>query len=288
MKYFVTGATGFIGGRVTRLLAEAGHDVVALVRHGADGQALAQAGVRVVEGDLTLKESMREPMRGADGVFHLGAWYRIGGADQSRAEAVNVGGTYNVLELMRELEIPKGVYTSSLIVFGDTHGRTVDERYRHDGPWLTEYERTKWKAHYQVAEPLMRAGLPLVTLLPGIAYGPGDRSAVRSTVVRYLRGKLPMVPGGTAYCWGHVDDVARAHLAAMDKGSPGEAYIVAGPAHSLRQVFETAASITGIPAPRMTAAPWILRALATAMRAVEASAPCPRPTPPTRSASPPA
>ncbi len=275
MRYFVTGATGFIGGRVARLLLSAGHEVVALVRQAADGRDLVAAGAHVVEGDLTLKESMREPMRGADGVFHVGAWYRIGGGDQSRAEAVNVGGTHNVLQLMKELEVPKGVYTSSLIVLGDTHGVAVDERHRHDGPWLTEYERTKWKAHYHVAEPAMRSGLPLVTLLPGVAYGPGDRSAVRSTLVRYLRGRLPVVPGGTAYCWSHVDDVARAHVAAMDKGTPGEAYIVAGPARSLRQVFETAAAITGIPAPRVTAPPWMVRALASVMGAVERVRPVP-------------
>ena len=269
MKYFITGATGFIGGRVARLLAGAGHEVVALVRQAADGQDLVRAGIHVVEGDLTIKESMRAPMRGADGVFHVGAWYHIGGAVDARAEAVNVGGTYNVLELIKELEIPRGVYTSSLIVFGDTQGRAVDERYRHEGPWLTEYERTKWKAHYQVAEPMMRAGLPLVTLLPGVAYGPGDRSAVRALFVRYLRGKLPAVPDRTAYCWSHVDDVARAHLAAMDKGTPGEPYIVAGPAHTLRQVFQIAQRITGIPAPRVAAAPWMVRSLSVAMRVVE-------------------
>jgi len=275
VKYFVTGATGFIGGRVARLLAAGGHEVVALVRQASAGQDLVRAGVQVIEGDLTLKESMRAPMRGADGVFHIGAWYRIGGGDTARAESVNVGGTHNVFELMKELEIPKGVYTSSLVVFGDTRGRAVDERYRHDGPWLTEYERTKWKAHFHVAEPAMRAGLPLVTLLPGVAYGPGDRSAVRSTLVRYLRGRLPMVPAGTSYCWSHVDDVARAHLAAMDKGTPGEPYIIAGPAHTLRQVLLTAQAITGIPAPRLDAAPWVVRSLSGLMRVVERIRPVP-------------
>jgi len=174
-----------------------------------------------------------------------------------------------VLELIKELEIPRGVYTSTLAVFGDTHGRAVDERYRHEGPWLSEYDRTKWRAHYKVAEPMMRAGLPLMIVQPGVVYGPGDTSPVRSVLVQYLRGKLPMVPRGTAYCWGHVDDTARAHLAAMEKGTPGEAYIIAGPAHTLRQAFAMAAAITGIPAPRAQAPPWMLRSLAGVMAVVE-------------------
>src|SRR5260370_40150937 len=77
---------------------------------------------------------------------------------------------------MRELEIPKGVYTSTLAVFSDTHGRVPDETYRDDGPWLTEYDYSKWLAHYQVALPMIEAGLPLVIVQPGVIYGPGDTS----------------------------------------------------------------------------------------------------------------
>jgi dihydroflavonol-4-reductase len=66
-----------------------------------------------------------------------------------------------VLELMRELGISKGVYTSTLAVFSDTRGRLVDETYRYDGPHLSEYDRTKWVAHYEVAEPMIEAELPL-------------------------------------------------------------------------------------------------------------------------------
>ncbi len=269
MKYFVTGATGFLGGRLARLLVEQGHEVVALVRRPDAAGELARLGMRLHEGDVTLKESMREGMRGADGVFHLAAWYKIGGRDPGTAEQINVAGTYNVLELMKELEIPKGVYASTLAVFGDTHGFVVDERHRHEGPWLSEYERTKWKAHYKVAEPMMRAGLPIVIVLPGVVYGPGDSSQIHALFVRYLSGKLPMVPRRTAYCWGHVEDTARAHLSAMEKGTPGEAYIIAGPAGTLRQVFVIAERITGIPAPRFDAPPWMMRTLASVMGVVE-------------------
>lgn len=134
MKYFVTGATGFIGGRITRQLVEAGDEVVALARFRARADNLYTLGVSVHIGDITVRESLRAPMTGVDGVFHVAGWYKVGTRDKRPAELVNVQGMRNVLEMMRELDIPKGVYTSSLAVFSDTRGRLVNESYRHNGP----------------------------------------------------------------------------------------------------------------------------------------------------------
>jgi nucleoside-diphosphate-sugar epimerase len=147
MKYFVTGATGFIGGRVTRQLLAAGHEVIVLVRTPSAAQDLVTEGVKVHVGDITNKESLRTPMTGVDGVFHIAAWYKVGVRDTSQAETINVSGTRNVLEMMKELGIPKGVYTSTLTVFSDTRGQMVDESYQYTGStFLSEYDRTKWKA----------------------------------------------------------------------------------------------------------------------------------------------
>ncbi|HZG65964.1 MAG TPA: NAD-dependent epimerase/dehydratase family protein, partial [Herpetosiphonaceae bacterium] len=200
MRYFLTGATGFIGGRIACQLINAGHEVVAIARTPAKAQDLVELGVEVHGGDITDKASMRGPMAGADGVFHVAAWYKIGARDKHAAERINVGGTRNVLELMEELAIPKGVYTSTLAVFSDTHGHVPDETYRHYGPWLSEYDRTKWMAHYQVAEPMMAAGLPLVIVQPGMVYGPGDTGVTHTLLTSYLQRKLPVAPRGTAYC----------------------------------------------------------------------------------------
>jgi nucleoside-diphosphate-sugar epimerase len=275
MKYFVTGATGFIGGRVTQKLVAAGHQVVALVRTPAKAKSLRDLGVSLREGDITDKESMRATMTGADGVFHLAAWYKIGARDKRMAEKINVDGTRNVLELMKELGIPKGVYTSTLAVFSDTNGQMVDETYRHNGPWLSKYDRTKWKAHYEVAEPMMKAGLPLVIVQPGLVYGPGDTSPVRDNLILYLRGKLPMAPQRTAYCWAHVDDVAHGHLLAMEKGKSGEKYIIAGPPHTFQEALAIAEKITGVKAPRIRASPAMLKALAGLMKVIGAVLPLP-------------
>jgi len=258
----VTGATGFIGGRVVRQLVGAGHLVTAVVRDPSKAQDLRAIGVDVRPGDVTVEESLRGPMAGADGVFHIAGWYKIGTKDRAEGERINVLGTRNVLKVMKELRIPKGVYTSTLAVFSDTRGQIVDETYRHTGPWLTEYDRTKWVAHYQVAEPMIREGLPLVIVQPGATYGPGDTSEIRPTLVRYLRRRLRAIPKATAYCWGHVDDTARGHLLAMEKGVPGETYIIAGFPHTLIEAFEIAERITGIPAPRIHISPSVLRGIA--------------------------
>jgi nucleoside-diphosphate-sugar epimerase len=275
MKYFLTGATGFVGGRVARQLVEAGHEVVVVVRNPAKAKDLADLDIAILQGDITDKESMRKPMMGVDGIFHIAGWYKIGGKDKSQGEKINVQGTRHVLELMKELGISKGVYTSTLAVFSDTHGRLVDESYRYTGSHLSEYDRTKWAAHYEVAEPMIEAGLPLVIVEPGLIYGPGDTSSLRTTLIQYLQRKLPMIPEKTAFCWAHVDDIARGHILAMDIGKPGESYIIAGPKHTFIKAMEIAEQITGIPAPWLRVPPGIMKAMARLMGAVEKVIPVP-------------
>jgi nucleoside-diphosphate-sugar epimerase len=262
VRYFVTGATGFIGGRLARRLVADGHEVTALVRPPGAAGDLAATGIRLHAGDVTDKASMRDGMRGADGVFHVAGWYKVGVRDPRPGMRINVDGTRNVFELARELAIPKTVYTSTLAVFSDTSGRVVDESYRHNGPWLSEYDRTKWLAHYEVAEPMMRAGLPAVIVQPGVVYGPGDTSPMHSTIVQYLRRRLPILPKQTGYCWGHVDDTVDGHVLAMQKGRPGESYITAGPPHTLSDAFAIAEEVTGIPAPRWHVSPSVMLRLA--------------------------
>jgi nucleoside-diphosphate-sugar epimerase len=275
MRYFITGATGFIGGRLARLLVEAGHDVVALVRSPAKAGALQELGVTLAPGDITERESLAGPMRGVDGVFHVAAWYEVGAKDPSVAAKINVEGTRNVLEVMQALAIPRGVYTSTIAVHSDTRGRLVAEGYRYDGPHLSAYDQTKWRAHYEVALPMIAAGLPLVVVQPGVVYGPGDHSSIHQVLTDYLRGRLPMVPRGTAFCWAHVEDVARGHVLAMEKGRPGECYHLAGPAMTLVEALALAESICGVKAPRMQAPPGLLRAMAALMSVIERALPVP-------------
>jgi nucleoside-diphosphate-sugar epimerase len=250
MKYFVTGATGFVGGVLAKKVREQGHEVNALVRNPAKGSELQDLGVTLFQGDVTDKESMREAMQGVDGIYHVAAWYKIGAHDTSEAERINVGGTRNVLELMQELKIPKGVYTSTLAVNSDTHGQLVDEGYRFIGKHLSEYDRTKAAAH-EVAKEFIGRGLPLVIVMPGLIYGPGDTSVLRTNIHDFLEGKLPILPTQTTLCWAHVDDVVQGHILAMEMGRAGETYIIAGEPYQLAEAFRLGSQITGKRAPGM-------------------------------------
>jgi nucleoside-diphosphate-sugar epimerase len=270
MRLFLTGATGFLGGELARQLVAAGHQVTALVRTPAKAEALRALGVTLAEGDITDRESLRQPMTGVDGVFHCAAWYKVGAADSSMAERINVDGTRNVLEMMRELRIPKGVYTSTLAVFSDTGGREVDEGYYHAGSFLSEYDRTKWKAHYEVALPLIREGLPLVIAQPGVIYGPGDTSGIGAAFRQYLQGKLFGVPARTAFSWGYIEDIAHAHVLAFERGRAGEPYIVCGPSHTMTETFRMAQEITGVAPPSFHPSPGLMKAASSLMGVIGA------------------
>lgn len=263
----MTGATGFVGGELTKQLIGRGHHVVALVRSPEKATLLKALGVELRVGDITNRDSL-VTMRGADGVFHVAACYKVG-VRVPAAEAINVEGTRNVLEVARELEIPRIVYTSTVGVFGDTHGQLVDESYYARGPFLTEYDRTKWIAHYEVAVPMARAGLPLVIAMPGLVYGPGDTSAVRSTLAQLLRGRLFLTPSRTTFAWGYVEDIARGLRQAMESGRTGESYLLTGPIHTFQNAFDLAARLAGKRLPPLHPPPLLMRALAGASELLE-------------------
>jgi nucleoside-diphosphate-sugar epimerase len=236
---------------------------------------LATLGVQLCLGDITQRETLPDAMRGADGVFHVAGWYKVGVPDKSPAEPVNVQGTRNVLETMRDLGIPRGVYTSTLAVFSDTHGHVVNEDYYYDGPHLSEYDRTKWLAHYAVAKPMMAQGLPLTIVQPGAVYGPGDTSQLGETIREHLEQRQPFVPKETGYCWSHVDDTVQGHLLAMEEGEPGRSYIIAGPPHTLVEAFQMIEDLTGQKAPPLEVPPGGIRALASLAGVIERVVPLP-------------
>lgn len=275
MKAFVTGGTGFIGQQVVRKLLARHYAVYALARSAASAQTLAALGCTIVQGDITDVESMREGMAGSDVVFHIAAWYKVGSPDWLQAEAINVGGTRNVLRLAHELGVPRIIYTSTIAVFGDTQGQLVDETFYQGGPFLSEYDRTKWLAHYKVAVPLIEKGAPIIIVMPGMVYGPGDTSSLAEMMRLFYRG-LPALPGPeTMFTFAHVEDIAEGHLLAMEKGQIGESYILAGPAIPLGEMMDFWGHLTGKSAPLLRIPAQMARPFAPVMGAAGAVLPLP-------------
>ena len=276
MKAFVTGGSGFIGQHVIRKLILRGYAVSALARSAGSQAIVERLGATAVPGDITDMSSMRQGMAGSDVVFHIAAWYKLGSPDWMQAEAINVGGTRKVLRLAHELGIPKIIYTSTIAVFGDTKGELVDETYFKGGPFLSEYDRTKWLAHYKVAVPFIDKGAPIIIVMPGAVYGPGDTSTVADMMRLFYRG-LPLIPGSdTTLTYAHVEDVAEGHLLAAEKGKIGESYILTGPAIPLGEIVDFWAHLTGKQAPSSRIPSSVLRPFAPVIGAVESLIPLPR------------
>ena len=240
MRVFLTGGTGFIGRPLTLALRRRGWSVTALVRrpHSAEAQAIRALGVTLVPGDVTERESLRAAMTGADLVVHNAGHYEVGvdAAGRRRMEAVNVRGTDNVLGLALELQIPRTVYVSSAIAFGDTGPQERDESFVRQSAPRTWYEHTKTAAHHAAGQFQAR-GLPLTIVCPNGVMGADDHSAWGYFLRLYLNHVMPPL------CWSpesrfslvDVDDLAEGVALAAERGRLGELYALSGESLAFRE-----------------------------------------------------
>lgn len=246
MKVFITGGSSAIGHSLISKLLDHGYEIYAL--SGTDGQANEMASIGAIPtfGDILVRESLREAMVGADVVIHTEEWNIMGSKDWMRAEAINISGTRNVLSLAYDLNLPKIIYCSSVAVYGDTRGDFVDESFFQGGPFVDEYHRTKWLAHFKVAKHLIDKGAPITILAPGAVYGPGATGLINELMMLFYHGRLPILPGPDfTVSYVHVDDVAEGFLLAVEKGAIGEEYILAGPAVPLGEMVDFWEQLTG-------------------------------------------
>jgi nucleoside-diphosphate-sugar epimerase len=264
MKVFVTGGTGFIGGEVVRQLRQRGDEVACLVRSPEKAKKVEELGCQLVSGDLGNAEAIRAGMEGCDAVIHAAAIYEVGipASERPAMREANVGGTERVLGAAKEAKVPKVVYVSTVGIFGNTHGEIVDESYQHPAKDFTScYEETKWEAH-QVAKRMIADGLPCTIVQPGGVYGPGDTSSIAQLLDQFLSGKMPLLPfPELGICLSHVEDIAAGILLGLDRGKPGETYVISGPPVTVRKAIETIASLTGKKAPKRSLPTPLMKAM---------------------------
>lgn len=266
MRAFVTGGTGFIGGRLVAKLRERGDEVVALVRSPERAQALRAIGCELVQGDLGASERMREAMQGCDGVFHVAAVYKVGIPESERPALLdaNVQGTANALDAAGQAQVPRILYVSTGNVYGDTHGQVADEAYHRDlgEGFLSAYDEAKYRAHELALERISQ-GAPIVIVQPGGVYGPGDHSELGNAIEMTRRGRMPMIPfANLRMAFVHVDDVADGIILAFEKGRIGESYNLAGERATMRDLVRRTARLSGRREPRRELPTGIMRASA--------------------------
>jgi dihydroflavonol-4-reductase len=269
---WMSGASGFVGRQVARVLRMRGDAVIAPVRDVRRAADLVDMGVTVLEDDLQDVDRLAETMRGADAVIHAAGSYRVGIGREERGPMwdANIGTTTRVLDAAEAARIPRIVYVSTVSVFGNTKGQVVDEAYRRNirEGFLGWYDETKFGAH-EVALQRSRAGAPIVFVLPSQVYGPDDHSAIGEQLAMAFGGRLPYrALEGVGLGWVHVDDLAVGIAAALDRGAPNRAYVLSGPRHRLGEALAIAAGLGKHPLPRLGLPDALLRLLAPAGKAI--------------------
>ena len=253
MDVLVTGATGFVGANVARLLVAQGHHVRVLARPASNLRALEGCPVEVRRGDVLEPGSVAQAIKGCAAVFHVAGDYRLWARNPSEIYRNNVDGTHTVLEACAQSRVERVVYTSSIATLG---------RPKDGGPatettpvclddMIGAYRRSKFLAE-RVAEEYAARGLPVVIVNPSAPFGPWDvkPTPTGQLVLDYVRGRM-FATLDTGFNLVHVADVAHGHLLAAARGRVGEKYILGGENHSLTEIVRMLARITGIRAPRV-------------------------------------
>ncbi|MGP8121749.1 MAG: hopanoid-associated sugar epimerase [Xanthobacteraceae bacterium] len=249
----MTGASGFVGAAVARVLVSAGWQVRVLVRAASDRTNLQNLPLEVAVGDLTVAASLQQALAKCDALFHVAADYRLGARDPSQLYQTNVEGTRNLLTAAADAGVKKIVYTSSVATIGlPADGSPGDEQTPVSlAAMIGHYKRSKFLAEQLVLDAAS-AGTPAVVVNPSTPVGPGDvkptptgqlvRDAAAGRMPAYVDTGLNIV---------HVDDVAAGHLMAFHHGRIGERYILGGEDMTLQQILGAIAELVGRPPPRV-------------------------------------
>ena len=248
---FVTGATGFIGTKLVNELVQRGHTVHALTRAASNRQGLDHERIKLVQGDILNKDSLRRGMEGCTHVYHLAAYAKNWARDPKVFFEQNIDGMKNVTDAAKETGVQRVVFTSTIVTFGPTPpGKVGDETMpRITRHYYTEYEESKFIAE-QEALRLAANGFPVVIVNPSRVYGPGkltEGNSVSIMIDMYDRGRVPVLlnKGINVGNYVYVDDLVRGHILAMERGKIGERYILGGENVSLKRLFELVNEVSG-------------------------------------------
>ncbi len=253
MTTLVTGATGFLGSHVARLLVQRGDAVRLLVRPSSPAKLVEGLRAERVEGDLRDAASVRRALEGVDTVYHVAADYRLWARDPREIYESNVSGTRNLIEASRRAGVARFIYTSTVATVAvPKNGLLPDENTVTTlAEMIGEYKRSKWLAE-QEALGAAAAGFPIVIVNPTTPVGPGDAKPTPTgkVLLDFLQGRMPAYVD-TGLNFVPVEDAAAGHLLAAEHGRSGERYILGGENLTLKALLDMLARASGRTAPRV-------------------------------------
>ena len=251
MTTLVTGATGFVGSHVARQLVAAGESVRVLARASSRREALDGVAVEWAEGDLRDEASLDRALQGVQRVYHVAADYRLWSKRPQEIYENNVTGTKNLLAASLRAHVEKFVYTSTVATIAVPRGASLpDETNRASvDEMVGNYKKSKLIAE-QEALRAAHEGLPVVIVNPTTPVGPGDWKPTPTgrIVLDFLLGRMPAYVD-TGLNFVAVEDAARGHLLAGERGKVGERYLLGGENLTLKEVLDALAKTTGLQAP---------------------------------------
>lgn len=254
----VTGGTGFVGGAIVRHLVASGTEVRALSRSSAGDDALRALGAEPVRGDVGDPASLRAALDGAELAYHVAGVNAMCVDDPTRMLAVNVDGSAAVVHAAAAAGLRRLVHTSSAAVIGEPAGTVGREDSPHRGWFLSHYERSKFEAEAAVRVAAEETGLETVHVLPSSVQGPGRSGGTARIFRAYLDGRLRVV-ADTRFSVVDVDDCARGHLLAAERGEAGRRYLLSGATLRVAEAVELLRQMGGPDAPPRTLPPAAVR-----------------------------
>jgi len=263
-RFFIAGGTGFLGKPLVKRLAEQGCTLNVLARPGSNTEGLEHENIALCRGDVTDSASVENALDGCTRAYYMAACVKEWARDKSIFDKVNSAALDSFLTAAQKKGLEKIVYTSSFIALGpsDRRGECNEDSVHEPGHFHNDYERTKFEAS-AIVEKHRRAGLNIVTAVPGVIYGPGeltDGNIVVKIMRQFLRGRLPGIPGRGERKWSYafIDDVVAGHIACMEKGAPGGNYILGGDNRSSNEFFSILADLSGQTFPKRYIPLWLL------------------------------
>jgi dihydroflavonol-4-reductase len=252
MKVFLTGSTGFVGSHVAHAYAGQNAELRLLTRKTSSLAAIKDLSAEIVVGDLRHPESLRSAIRGCDALVHVAADYRLWVRDPQQMYAANVDGTRDLLRIAREEGVAKVVYTSSVATMGFKSDGTIvnEETPVALSDMIGHYKRSKFLGELEAIQAA-KAGQHVMILNPTTPIGPGDAKPTPTgrIIVDFLNKKFPAYVD-TGLNLVDVAEVARTHVVALARGTPGERYILGGENLTLKQILDRMSAITGLPSPK--------------------------------------